>query len=1077
MNLTARKTPLMIGLCLSLLVNGISVHATVPEATEITQQSRRISGTVIDQNGEPVIGANVREKGTTNGVITNIDGEFAINVPTGATLEVSYIGFITESVRVASGSIIQVVLREDSQSLEEVVVIGYGVQKKKLVTGATVQVSGDNIQKMSSQNAFSALQGQTPGVNITQSSGMPGEGFKVNIRGLGTNGNSSPLYVVDGISHGNSGDVLNNLNPNDIESVDVLKDAASAAIYGSQAANGVILITTKQGKAGKITLSYDGYYGVQNIQRRPASLTAAQYILINNERDFNDGTTTPWQNIPQYIYNAALNDTWKGTDWIKEMSNENAPIQNHSLNLSGGSEISRFTLSFAYNDQEGILGKPVALHANRYTFRINSDHVLYKVKNMDVIKIGENLTYTKRDRTGIAGGNRYWNDVHDAMAMTPLLPMWDTFGEAANLGVNTGEYYLGDAMIRDGWTFEQSKVYNPIAQMQYSSRGQNLSQNFNLYTNVYAEVQPIKGLKWRSVFNYSQNAWNYKSYNQPVYLNPNSDRSAVDNVSQQGGMGYSWGWENTLNYVFRVNDLHNIDVLVGHNMGRWGYSMSLNASDSNTYFPGLWDYAMVNNSPHNTTAGTGSYGGSIGNLGVRESVFGRAIYNYDEKYLFTAIMRADGSSNFAKGKRWGYFPSVSAGWVITNEPFMADLASKGLDFFKLRASWGQNGNDNTGSFQWLTRVATTSDFQYYFGNKNTATDGAVADRLSNPDLTWETSEQLNIGFDARFLNQRLGVNFDYYVKTTRDWITTPPTLASYGAGAPSANGGDVENRGVEIAVTWNDRINKDFSYGISVNASHNKNKVTRMNSANPFVNGEANIFGQGTDFISRYEVGFPMGFFYGYKTQGIFQNAADVQKYPYLQGVVAQPGDVIFVDINNDGTITDADKTMMGNPNPSWMGGINLNFQYKGFDFMLSGVGAFGFQLARSYRSYMDNTYENYTADILERWHGEGTSNKLPRMTSGNNPNWARMSDIWLWDGDYFRIQNVTVGYDFKKLLPQLPFGKVRLYATVQNLYTFTSYPGMDPEIGYADQDWARGIDLGFYPSPRTVLVGVNLSF
>lgn len=1036
----------------------------------MAQSEVKVNGVVMSEaDGFPLIGVNVVQRGTTNGVITDFDGNYEITVPVGAVIEFSYVGHLTQTVTVVAGTTsYDITMREDSQSLEEVVVVGYGVQKKKLVTGATVQVSGDNIQKMSTTSAFSALQGQTPGVNITQASGQPGEGFKVSIRGLGTVGNSSPLYVIDGITGGD----INNLNPADIESIDVLKDAASAAIYGARAANGVILVTTKQGKAGKMTLSYDGYVGIQNVYKMPSLLNAKEYMAVMDESRFNEGGAAyDWQNLlPNNLYNSIMDGSWNGTNWMKEIENKNAITQNHALNLIGGSETSKFSMGFSYTGQEGVLGKPTESNWDRYTARINSDHVLLKGDGFNIVTIGENLLYNYRERQGIAVGNIFWNDVHNMLVGNPLLPVYNS----------EGEYYEQRDKTADGWLFDGATA-NPVADMVYS-RGQNISKNHDLRASAYIDIQPIKDLKFRSVFGYNMSSSSYRSYAQAHQLSTTSQRE-FDEVTQSASSGYEISWENTLAYSFEINN-HSFDALVGQSILKWGMGDELGLMAKKPIFSNDFDYAWITNTrPTEMTDFQINSGGPWGS-GALASFFGRVNYNYKETYMASLSIRSDGSSNFARGNRWGYFPAVSAGWVLTNEPFMEPVHNF-MDFFKLRASWGQNGNSNIDNFQYLATVAFDKNNQYYFGDgKSTPTSGGYADILPNPDVTWETSEQLNIGFDARFLNARLGVAFDWYKKVQKDWLVVAPTLSSYGTGAPFINGGDNENKGVELALNWNDRVG-DFTYGVNLNFDYTKNEVTRIANSEKIIHGLENVLSQGTSEMYRAQVGYPIGYFYGYKTEGVYQNQAQIdERIASGKGVIAgaQPGDLIFSDLEQDGVIDDKDKTMIGNPNPDLTMGLSLNFGYKGFDLSLTARGVFGNQIAKSYRSFADSPYQNYTTEVFQRWHGEGTSNKMPRLTSGSHTNYQYISDIWIENGDFVKLQNITLGYDFKKLFPNMPLGQARLYLSAQNLFTITGYSGMDPEVGYGgDSDghgrWAKGIDLGFYPSPRTYLIGVNLKF
>jgi TonB-linked SusC/RagA family outer membrane protein len=1002
--------------------------------------------------------------------VTDIDGVFELTVPAGTEIEISYIGFLNQRIRVEAGKTnYKIALREDSRSLEEVVVVGYGVQKKKLVTGATVQVAGDDLQKLSTFSALGALQSQTPGVSIIQNSGKPGDGFKVTIRGLGTIGNYAPLYVVDGVA----GIDINNLNPADIESVDVLKDAASAAIYGARAANGVILVTTKQGKSGKLQLSYDGYYGIQNAPKIPSLLTAREYMVIQDETRFNEGNGVyNWANeIPGYLLEQINSGAWQGTNWLKEATKENAVTQNHAFNLTGGNDVSKFSLGLSYSGQEGIIGKQVDPIYKRYSARINSDHVLLKINNMDVIKIGENVSFSHRtNRNSVATGNQYGNTVHYLLRTSPLLPVYDS----------TGDWYDQDDKSAEGWNL-QGSISNPIAGLALSGTGNNFSRNYSLNASAYVEIQPVRNLKIRSQYGYKQSAYQSRSYNGLRNLST-TDVVTTDRISQNGNAGYGITWENTVNYTFTLAQQHAIDVLAGQSIEKGGMGQDMSIGASNSIFPGSFGYAYVNNAKP-TALSEISVSGSPWGPGALASFFGRVNYNYKETYMASAILRADGSSNFARGHRWGYFPSFSAGWVITNEKFMESARDGGLDFFKLRASWGQNGNQSVSNFQYLATIAMDQRNAYYFGDdKGTPTTGAYADILPNSDISWETSEQLDLGFDARLLNSRLGINFDWYNKATKDWLVQAPMLASYGTGAPYINGGDIKNTGVELGLNWNDQAG-DFRYGINFNIAYNENEVTRIANTEGIIHGPANVLSQGTTEMFRAQVGMPVGYFWGYRTEGVFQNQAQIDAYRNAgKGVMdtAQPGDLIFSDTNRDGGITDDDKVMLGNPRPDITSGLTLTLGYKGLDFSATAYGAFGMQVAKSYRSFADSPLQNYTTEIFGRWHGEGTSDKLPRITSGSHTNWQYVSDIYIENADYVKIQNVTLGYDFKKLYPKLPFGQARLYVTAQNLFAFTGYSGMDPEVGYSGAggyDWGAGVDLGFYPAARTYMVGVNLKF
>lgn len=1026
--------------------------------SSVSQSQRKIMGTVKEVNGSPIIGANVRIEGTAIGTITDLDGKFSLNVPDGSSLAITYMGYLMEKVAVKGDKTdFQIVMKEDTWKLDEVVVVGYGVQKKKLLTGATVQVKGDDIQKLNTINVLGALQSQTPGVNITQSSGLPGEGFKVVIRGLGTTGSSEPLYVIDGVASGD----INNLNPSDIESIDVLKDAASSAIYGARAANGVILVTTKQGKAGKCSVSYDGYFGWQNVYRMAPMLNAQDYAMIQNEQRMMDGLT-PYDfasMVPNW--DKIESGEWKGTNWLDESRNKNAPTQNHALNIIGGSDRSNYSIGISYTSQEGIIGKPVARDYDRYTLRLNTEHILFKNKDLDLIKFGENLTYSYKEFSGAdAIDDIYGNDIHNLLTGCPLMPIYGANG------------YYGTADFRaDGFSWDTANP-NPVGMMDYNS-GYNQSKNHDMRANAYVEIQPIKNLKFKSTFGLSNSHTTYRRFT-PIYDLAPSSTNKENRVTQNMSSGLGWTWENTLSYSFNLRKVHAFDAMVGQSVERSGLGEGMEASNINSIFDDF-KHAYLGNTQV-TSSRTGVWGAPWERGGL-SSFYGRINYNLKETYMATVVLRADGSSKFARGHRWGYFPSVSAGWILSNEPFWESLKIF-ADFVKVRASWGQNGNSAIDGYQYLATISF-ANANYPFGtDKTSPSTGGFADILPNKDVTWETSEQTDLGLDMRFFSSRLGVTFDWYNKVTKDWLVVAPVLASYGTNAPFINGGDVRNRGFEFSLNWNDHVG-DFTYGVNLNLSHNANKVLQIANSEGIIHGASDVLSNGISEMYRAQVGYPLGYFYGYKTDGVFQSEKQIADYQGAKLSGVRPGDLMFADTNQDGQINENDRLEIGNPHPDYNMGLSLNFGWKGFDLSVTASGAFGQQIAKSYRSFVDRPKENYTADILDRWHGEGTSDKLPRLTSGTHVNWQYVSDIFIENGDYVKIQNLTIGYDFKKLFRKIPLTQARLYVTAQNLCTITGYSGMDPEVGYGGDNvnWVSGIDLGFYPSPRTYLVGVNLKF
>ncbi|MBO9675759.1 MAG: TonB-dependent receptor [Sphingobacteriaceae bacterium] len=1004
-------------------------------------QQSQISGKVTSADGLPIPGAVVKVKGKTGGTGTSSEGTYTISAQAGDILQISSVGFVTKEVPVGQGATVNISLAEDKQQLDEVVVVGYGVQQKKLVTGATVQVKGETLQKQSTTNALQGLQGQTPGVQITSTSGQPGENIKVTIRGLGTIGNASPLYVVDGVLTGD----ITYLNSSDIESIDVLKDAASAAIYGSQAANGVVLVTTRQGKRGqKGQITFDAYAGVQNVAKKIELLDASQYAAIMSEAAVNSGKQPLFTNDQIKAFG-------KGTNWMDEMFVDNALTQNYALGASGASETSVYSLGLSYTGQEGIVGGKGLSNYERYSFKINSEHNFYK----DIIKIGQHLTYTDINNNGILVGNQYNNTLRGAFSASPFLKMYDENGNFFDNSKST--WNNGEA--------------NPYALMVYNSQNKNNTQR--ILGDIYMVIEPIKNLKFRTSLGIDYSAGESRSYT-PVYSLSVYSYNLVNKASQSMNKGKSLIWDNLLSYKFKLGNDHTFEAMAGSSAYRADGS-SIFGTNTNLIADGF-DYAWLSNATGKNIAGI-TIGGRPNDPDRRLSYFGRLNYNYKEKFLLNATFRADGSSRFGPANRWGYFPSVSAGWVVTNENFMQGQKDW-LDFLKVRASWGQVGSQNIDAFQYLAPIKLNNT-NYIFGpTEGVLTPGGYQDRISNPAVKWETSEQTNIGFDANFLQGKFALNFDWYNKTTKDWLIAVPILATAGANPPFINGGNVRNTGIELALTYKNKVG-EFNYSVGVNGAYNKNKVENIPTSDGIIHGGENeLFNNALEFY-RAQTGFPIGYFWGLKTAGIFQNEAEVQNYRSASGKVIQPtaapGDVKYVDVNGDGMIDNLDRGMIGNPNPNYTFGITLSGDYKGFDFSVVASGVAGNDIVQSYRN-PSSQFGNYTTRILDRWHGEGTSNTIPRVTEDNR-NWSNFSDLYIQKGDFLRISNITVGYNLGKVFKKSYLKQVRLYAAALNVYTFTKYDGMDPEIGYGTQGFASGIDLGYYPRPRTFMIGANLKF
>ncbi len=1058
----------------------------------VMSQEKTVTGLVTDSSGMPVPGVTIIIKGTTNGTSSDFDGNYSLyNVSPSDQITYSYVGMTTQTITVNNQTVINVVLQENLEALDEVVVVGYGTQKRGLVTGANVNVKGEDIAALNTGTAMEALQGVAAGVTVTRNNGSPGAGTRITIRGLGTIGNSNPLYIVDGVAVGD----IDYLNSSDIASIDVLKDAASAAIYGSRAANGVVLVTTVKGKKNSATkISYDTYYGFQNIYKNLDPLNAQEYMYIMDEGRVNDGLApNDWEamlknntwletNYPglgtqlgEEIW-AKLQDGWQGTNWIDEMTQKNAPIQSHAINISGGSEDIVYSAGASYLDQKSMLGGDlVNAGFKRFTARLNTTIVLKKNDDHPIITLGENFTYTNTERRDIGTGNIYWNDLHNALTQNPLMPAY--WQQSIDSNVNE----FGFTPTLDGIANGQ---HNPLAVMFYN-HNYNYGKGNKIIGNVFVEIQPIKDLKLKT--SYGVDSWfGYGRSMNPTYHLGVLYQDSVDGASQNQYLGNNYTWSTTLSYDIQFGD-HQLNALVGTELVQNQINNEVSASRNNLLFPGDPKYAYLNNTKSPETINDISANGAdwaAGGGGIL-SYMGRVQYNFKEKYLFSATVRADGSSNFAKGNRWGIFPSFSAGWVLSDEDFMSNTSSF-LDYTKIRASWGQNGNQSIDNFIYSSQIAYVFPGYFFGDTKPVSGVTSYPAKVTNPDVTWETSEQLNIGFDARLFNSKLGLTFDWYKKTTKDWLLVAPILGTSGAGAPFINGGDIENTGVELVLNWNDDIG-DFKYGINLTGAHNKNEVTRIANTDGIIHGPSHILSQGTSEVSRVEVGQPIGYFYGYKADGILQNQDEVDAYvkptdgtPYFAD--QRPGDVRFVDQNQDGVIDEADKVYLGNPNPDFEAGLQLHLQYKGVYANTTLTGKFGMQVMQSYRSFADNFTQNYTSSIFNRWHGEGTSTSWPRLSYTSNRNTQYISDIFMQNADYVRINNLTVGYDFgNKFANMAGITNLKMYISVTNLHTFTNYDGMDPEVRFSGDDekfgWASGIDLGLYPQARTVMFGLSVDF
>ncbi|HEV8511672.1 MAG TPA: TonB-dependent receptor [Cyclobacteriaceae bacterium] len=1009
-------------------------------------QKQVLTGKVTDPSGTPLPGVTILVKGTSVGTSSDAQGVYSLEASGDDVLVFSFIGYASKEISVGAQSVIDVAMTEDVAALQEIVVVGYGTQKKVLNTGANLQVAGENLQRLSTTNALQALQGQAPGVQITSTSGQPGSDIRVVIRGQGTTNGSGPLYVVDGVLTGD----ITYLNNNDIESISVLKDAASAAIYGSQSANGVILVTTKSGKSGKSQITFDTYYGVQNVAKKIDMPNSQEYATLMNEAAINSGK------LP-YFTSEQIAAMTPGTKWMDQMFAKDVATKNYSFGASGGSETSTYSASLSYVSQGGIVGGPSLSNYDRYNFRINSQHKLYK----NIVTLGENLSFAYTNNNGIGVGNQYNNSLRAAFNTSPFVPMYDANGnfyDNSNSTWNSGEA-------------------NPYAVMVYNNQNSNDKQK--LLGNLFLQIEPIKGLKYRTSIGMDYNVSQGNSYT-PVYKLSAYAFNPYSKVSQYSGKGQSIIFDYLLSYAFQVQD-HQIDLMVGTSYYENKYT-NLYATNGDAVFNTV-DHGWITTATNKSTASEiGLSGGpDDASLEKRSSYFGRLNYNYKEKYLFNATFRADGSSKFAPGHQWGYFPSVSAGWVMTNEEFLQGT-SNWLNSLKLRGSWGQVGNQRVPSFQYmaLMQLATTN---YTFGStEGLLTPGAYPLTLSNPNLTWETSEQSNIGFDAKLLSGKLTASLDWYSKTTKGLIVQAPVLATAGANAPYINAGNVYNKGVELALNYSSKVG-ELNYSIGANGAYNHNEMGNIGTADGIIHGQTNQLYANSGEFYRAENGHPIGYFWGLKANGIFQTEDEVNNYKSSTGKIIQPtalpGDVRYVDRDGNGVIDDKDRSQIGNPNPTYTFGFNVAANYKGFDLVVQANGVAGNQIVQSYRE-LSSPFSNYTTQIFDRWHGPGSSNTLPRLTEDNR-NWTSFSSLYIHNGDFLRISNITLGYNLNRLLKGKILNSCRLYASVLNAFTFTKYTGMDPEVGFGVDPkvdpMASGVDVGYYPRPRTYMVGMNIKF
>lgn len=1047
-------------------------------------QDIQVKGTVVSGTDDfPLPGVSVVVKGTTKGVITDIDGNFVISVPSNAVLSFTYIGFKSQEVPVEGKTTLNVVLYEDTETLEEVVVVGYGVQKKSVVTASIAKVSADDLENKAPVRMDNALKGLAAGVDVTSSSGQPGASPRVRIRGIGTINNSDPLYIVDGmpISGG-----LDFVNPNDIESIEVLKDAASGAIYGARAANGVILVTTKKGKLGKTSINYNFSYGWQSAWKRRDVTSATDYAILQNEKYMNGGQA-PLYADPYNLTDINGNPvTGFGTDWQDAVFNDGAPVVNHDVTISGATEKVNYYLSLGYYEQEGIVGGNYGQsNYDRLTIRSNTSYNLIDATKersfLNKLDLSVNMAYMRTHSTGVSENSEFGSILGSALYLSPILPI-TVSGAAADELVNYYEtadpnnpskvlYELprdpnGNIYTVPGYFGSYNEMNNPLAMMTLNPQ-KNYSHKFVPKFSI--DLQLWDNLKYHFSYSADMSFWGYDAATvSKFYLSGNNNASHTSATANRQ-KNVTWQIENTLTYD-KTFGKHTIGVVLGQSAlkykgdqlggSRWNLVNPLKPSI---------DYATGN--VVDGTAQFSVYGAPFVEH-TMASMFGRLSYNYDERYMVQATVRRDGSSRFGPNNKYGIFPSFSAGWNVMNEAFMEGTRDW-LSNLKVRFSWGKNGNDNIADFGYTSLTAMGNNV--LFGKDAIKWNGSKASRLSNPDLKWEESEQTDIGIDLGFFNGALTASIDYYIKKTNGMIIEMPIPSYVGETKPLGNVGDMENKGVEFELGYKWNIG-DAHFSVKGNATYLKNTLKNLGNDTGYIDldGIQGLSGGGT----RGSNGQPFPYFFGYKTAGVFQNVAEVQAYTNKDGGLimpdAVPGDVRFVDVNGDGQITADDRTNIGNGTPDWTYGLNLNADWKGFDFNIFFQGVAGNEVFDgTFRS--DVTSGNYPSWMLGRWTGEGTSNKYPRLALGDDTNW-QVSDLYVCDGSYFRLKNITLGYTLPQhLTRKVCIERLRVYFQAENLATWTKYWGFDPEISSGAT--SLGVDRGVYPQARTFTIGANISF
>ena len=1053
-------------------------------------QNVTLKGVVLDAANQPVIGAFVVQQGTNNGTMTGAAGEFSLAAPRGANIEVSCLGYETQVIVNNGAQDLVVVLQDDAQMLEETVVIGYGVQKKSVVTAAISSVTENDLKVQSQNRVDNMLQGMTSGVLVTQNSGAPGASSTVVIRGISSINHASPLYIVDGMPAGS----IDYINPNDIERIDVLKDAASAAVYGARASDGVILVTTKSGKEGKTVVNYDFSYGFQNPWRKPSVLNATEYAIMMNEGMLNAG------NAPIYDDPYSLG---KGTDWVEAIFDKNAPIMKHDLNISGGTSRVNYSISGGYLTTKGTIGGRFdQSYYDRLTLRENVGVTLFDASAdrnwLNKLTVSNQISYAHIKSAGISANSEYGSPLGSALGMSPLDPIYaDAAEEERYKSLYPAGYpYIirnseGVAyFIADGGTYNEQA--NPIAMLD---RPHAYSSTDKIVAGLNAELQLIDGLKFRSALTLDLSYVYGHSYTTQYFLTSKSysldtvteskvyDKDGNESIVSKTNYGssasqtmnryFSYQVENTLAYD-KTFGKHSLNVVLGQS-AYMSTSSYLGASAKGLMYPDdPWKISVDNTLGKQVDGDRNGWGRWNSIPYSILSYFGRVSYNYDERFLAQVTVRRDASSHFGPNNKWGTFPSASLGWNIKNESFLK--YNNVISMAKLRASWGINGKDNLADF--LYAVYANSNNNYIFGSGANGTEsistGVKASGLANPNAKWEQSIQTDFGVDLGFFGNRLTATIDYYIKDASGMLMEMQVPAYAGDSAPTGNVGTMRNSGVEFDFGFRGAV-KDFNYGIKLNASYNRNKLTKLADDASYITTASHKIGT----LTRGDVGEVFPYFWGWKTDGVFQNMDEVNAYVNKDGELiqpkAQPGDFRWKDINGDGVINDDDRTKLGKGIPDWTFGVTLTFDWKGIDFSMLLQGQLGAQTLNVTRR-TDLYYINLPKSILNRWTGEGSTNKYPRFVFDSANENYRMSDYWMEDASYLRARNIQLGYTLPATFTKKAFiSRLRLYAQVENAFTLTKYTGCDPEVSGGFKE--VGVDRGVYPQNRTVTFGFNLTF